>query len=69
MWPAKPSVMAVSSWSEFAGSAQNLGGAIIVNPWNLDEMASAMLRAVMMSENERRDRWYRMGGYVRKNTR
>ena len=55
--------------SEFAGSAQNLGGAIVVNPWNTEDMARAMLRAVTMDQAERSDRWHRMGGYVRKNTR
>lgn len=55
--------------SEFAGSAQSLGGAIIVNPWNEEEMARAYLRAVEMGDKERRKRWIRMGGYVQSNTR
>lgn len=43
--------------SEFAGAAQSLGaGAILVNPWNITDMASAIEDALTMSEQERRER-------------
>lgn len=55
--------------SEFAGSAQSLCGAIVVNPWDTDQMARAMHQAVTMSERERSERFWRMHGYVRTFTR
>ena len=43
--------------SEFAGAAQSLGaGAILVNPWNVRDMAAAIEDALTMSEQERRER-------------
>lgn len=43
--------------SEFAGAAQSLGaGAILVNPWNIIDMAAAIDDALNMSEEERRQR-------------
>lgn len=55
--------------SEFAGSAQSLNGAIIVNPWDTDEMARAMHRAMTMGDGERAERFEQMNGYVQNNTR
>ncbi|KAK9862009.1 hypothetical protein WJX84_008603 [Apatococcus fuscideae] len=43
--------------SEFAGAAQSLGaGAILVNPWNVTDMANAIEHALTMSNEERRER-------------
>ncbi|KAK7405364.1 hypothetical protein VNO78_06615 [Psophocarpus tetragonolobus] len=43
--------------SEFAGAAQSLGaGAILVNPWNITEVAAAIARALNMSPAEREKR-------------
>eukprot|EP00897_Mesotaenium_endlicherianum_P008101 jgi/Mesen1/7319/ME000376S06482 len=43
--------------SEFAGAAQSLGaGAILVNPWNISDMAGAIEDALGMSEAERTER-------------
>ncbi len=43
--------------SEFAGAAQSLGaGAILVNPWNVRDMAAAIEDALTMTEAERRER-------------
>lgn len=43
--------------SEFAGAAQSLGaGAILVNPWNISDMAASMEDALNMSEEERTER-------------
>ncbi|KAK3198524.1 hypothetical protein Dsin_021939 [Dipteronia sinensis] len=43
--------------SEFAGAAQSLGaGAILVNPWNITEVAASIGRALNMSPEEREKR-------------
>mmetsp|Transcript_6225 Transcript_6225/g.15802 ORF Transcript_6225/g.15802 Transcript_6225/m.15802 type:complete len:1099 (-) Transcript_6225:258-3554(-) len=43
--------------SEFAGAAQSLGaGALLVNPWNITDMATAIKDALTMSDEERRER-------------
>lgn len=43
--------------SEFAGAAQSLGaGAILVNPWNIIDVASAIAQAFNMSQEEREKR-------------
>ncbi|KAL5061678.1 hypothetical protein RYX36_023415 [Vicia faba] len=43
--------------SEFAGAAQSLGaGAILVNPWNVTEVASAIAKALNMEPLEREKR-------------
>jgi trehalose 6-phosphate synthase/phosphatase len=43
--------------SEFAGAAQSLGaGALLVNPWNVNDMAAALEDALTMPEAERRER-------------
>ncbi|XP_057860053.1 alpha,alpha-trehalose-phosphate synthase [UDP-forming] 1 isoform X2 [Cryptomeria japonica] len=43
--------------SEFAGAAQSLGaGAILVNPWNITEVASSIGDALNMSAEEREER-------------
>ncbi|CAJ1957708.1 unnamed protein product [Sphenostylis stenocarpa] len=43
--------------SEFAGAAQSLGaGAILVNPWNITEVAAAIAKALNMQSEEREKR-------------
>jgi trehalose 6-phosphate synthase/phosphatase len=43
--------------SEFAGAAQSLGaGAILVNPWNINDLAAAIEYALTMEDGERRER-------------
>lgn len=43
--------------SEFAGAAQSLGaGAILVNPWNVSDVAMSIEDALTMSESERKER-------------
>ena len=47
--------------SEFAGSAAQLHrGALLVNPYDIEEVADAIHQAVMMPREERRDRMRRM---------
>ncbi len=46
-----PAYAGVLVLSEFAGAAQSLGaGAILVNPWNITDMAAAIQDALTMSE-------------------
>ena len=42
--------------SEFAGAAAEMGEAIIVNPYNIREVAHAMHRSLLMPEKEKMDR-------------
>ncbi len=46
--------------SQFAGAADQLGDALIVNPFSRDEVAEAILRAIVMPLAERRRRWESM---------
>lgn len=55
--------------SEFAGSAQSLTKSLIVNPWNVNEMARAMQKALTMEDWERAERFEQMNDYVQNNTR
>lgn len=54
--------------SEFAGSAQSLSGAVRVNPWNTEELATAIHDALTMSRVERELRWNKLHRYVANNT-
>ncbi|HEX5830485.1 MAG TPA: trehalose-6-phosphate synthase, partial [Gemmatimonadaceae bacterium] len=42
--------------SEFAGAADELADSLLVNPYDVDAIAAAMQRALMMDEPERRAR-------------
>ena len=42
--------------SEFAGAAAELGGAFIVNPYDVDQVADGIEHALTMPDAERRDR-------------
>ena len=54
--------------SEFAGAAHSLNGSIIVNPWNTEEMANAINRAVTMEEGEKEVNYEKLNKYVSKFT-
>nr|QOX06485.1 trehalose-6-phosphate synthase 4 [Gracilariopsis lemaneiformis] len=54
--------------SEFAGSAQSLSSAIRVNPWNTEEVASAMHEALSIPERERALKHWKLFHYVNKHT-
>ena len=43
--------------SRFAGSAEELSGALIVNPYDVEELRKSMLEALDMPLDERLDRW------------
>ncbi len=58
---------AVLILSEFAGAAEELKDALIVNPYNIDEIAARLKQAVEMPEDERRARLSRMRAQIEHN--
>ncbi len=63
--PANPGVLVLS---RFAGAAQEMDGALLVNPLDPDDIAEALDVAMDMPADERLDRWTRMAATVRANT-
>jgi trehalose 6-phosphate synthase len=63
--PDDPGVLVLS---RFAGAASELKSALIVNPFDLDEVADALARALSMPHNERRRRWRSMMDVLERNT-
>ena len=59
--PADPGVLILS---RFAGAADEMTDALIVNPFDADEIAEAMHRALTMSLEERQDRHHRLRQHV-----
>lgn len=55
--------------SEFTGAAQSLSGSIVVNPWNIEELAGAIHQAVTMSAEQRKANHQKLFRYVTKYTR
>ncbi|WP_411032788.1 alpha,alpha-trehalose-phosphate synthase (UDP-forming) [Shinella sp. BYT-45] len=53
--------------SRFAGAAQELKDAILVNPYDVEGTADAMARALALPVEERRDRWRSMMKALRAN--
>lgn len=54
--------------SEFTGAAQSLNGAIIVNPWNTEELAGAIHDAVTMPSEQREVNFKKLEKYIFKYT-
>lgn len=54
--------------SEFAGAAQGLTGAIIVNPWNIEELAKSINEALTMPETKKKRDFKRLYAYISKFT-
>lgn len=54
--------------SEFAGAAQSLNGAVIVNPWNTEELAEAIHEGLTMSDEKKTSNFNSMFKYVSKYT-
>ncbi|MDQ6829753.1 MAG: trehalose-6-phosphate synthase [Gemmatimonadota bacterium] len=54
--------------SRFTGAAEEIDGAILINPFNLDGFVEGLRRALMMSEVERHTRMHRMRAHVRGHT-
>jgi trehalose 6-phosphate synthase len=63
--PADPGALVLS---RFAGAARELASAIIVNPYDVDEIAEALARALVMPRDERLERWRAMWRVVSGNT-
>jgi trehalose 6-phosphate synthase len=63
--PSDPGVLILS---RFAGAAQELGSALIVNPFDGTEMADAMHQALVMPLAERQRRWSEMMTALRDNS-
>jgi trehalose 6-phosphate synthase len=55
--PEDPGVLVLS---KFAGAAEQLGDALLVNPYDKFEVAEAMRDALYMGLEERRGRWSAM---------
>ena len=55
--PEDPGVLILS---QFAGAAKELDSALLVNPYDINSIASNISRALVMSGDERRERWQAM---------
>jgi trehalose 6-phosphate synthase len=62
---ADPGVLVLS---RFAGAARELDGALIVNPFDIDQLAEAIHQALLMPLEERQTRWASMISVLRRNT-
>ena len=62
--PEDPGVLILS---RFAGSAEELTDALLVNPADTEEVTDALIQALTMSLTERRKRWNAMMKVLRKN--
>ena len=62
----KPEDPGVLILSRFAGAAEELTGALIVNPYDVEGVADAMRRALIMPEEERRERWQAMFDWLQR---
>ena len=62
--PEDPGVLVLS---KFAGAANELREALIVNPYDLDEVAEALSSALAMPLQERTERWRAMLAVLRRN--
>ena len=63
--PDDPGVLVLS---RFAGAAEEMDGAIVINPHDPDETAEAMHAALKVPSAERRERWQRMWQAVNRHT-
>jgi trehalose 6-phosphate synthase len=63
--PSDPGVLILS---RFAGAAEELTEALIVNPYDSDEIAEAMHIGLSMELEERRERWEALNEKVAANT-
>jgi trehalose 6-phosphate synthase len=63
--PFDPGVLVLSS---FAGAAKQLDAAVLVNPHDIDSMARQIGKALVMSLEERRERWQSMVRTLRRSS-
>jgi len=62
--PEDPGVLVLS---RFAGAAEELGDALIVNPYDIESVADALQRALTMPLEERKARYNAMMEVLRRN--
>ncbi|TDH66875.1 hypothetical protein CCR75_005350 [Bremia lactucae] len=67
-WEGKTGGPGVLIVSEFAGCSQSLSGAIVVNPWNVEDVAHSIHQALSMCRTEREIRQQKLYRYVSSNT-
>ncbi|MCP5368284.1 MAG: alpha,alpha-trehalose-phosphate synthase (UDP-forming) [Hyphomicrobiales bacterium] len=63
--PSNPGVLVLS---RFAGAAREMHGALIVNPFDRDGVADAIVEGLHMPLDERRDRYFAMMNVLQRNT-
>lgn len=54
--------------SEFAGAAQSLNGAIIVNPWNTEELSDAIKESLTLPDEKKEFNFNKLFDYISKYT-
>ncbi|SGZ51341.1 CIC11C00000005443 [Sungouiella intermedia] len=54
--------------SEFAGAAQSLNGALVVNPWNIEELSDAIKESLTLPAEKRELNFKRLFDYISKFT-
>lgn len=54
--------------SEFAGAAQSLNGAIIVNPWNIEQLSEAIKESLTLPEEKKELNFEKMFACITKHT-
>ena len=54
--------------SRFTGAAEEIDGAVLINPFNIDGFVEGIKRAIQMSEGERKVRMHRMRAQLRGRT-
>lgn len=67
-WEGEEGGPGVLILSEFAGSAQSLSGAMVINPWNTEDLAVNIHQALSMCRTERELRQQKLYRYVSTNT-
>ncbi|KAF1331102.1 Trehalose-phosphatase, partial [Globisporangium splendens] len=67
-WEGEEGGPGVLVLSEFAGCSQSLSGALVINPWNTEDLASSMHQALSMCRAEREIRQQKLYRYVSANT-
>ena len=53
---------------QFASCARSLGGALLVNPWDTQQLSRAIQRALLLPAEERRQRHAHMNAYASKHS-
>ncbi|ODV97741.1 hypothetical protein PACTADRAFT_47599 [Pachysolen tannophilus NRRL Y-2460] len=54
--------------SEFAGAAQSLNGAHVINPWNTEEMCEAIAECLTLPEEKKKNNFDKLFKYISKYT-